>query len=226
MGLAPQIPAQEGGTLAGAPGQRRVEIEDGLAHAGMVRTVAGCGLRVHDLAAGGDETGSGEFPANPVRRGVHVDLDDDLQAFSGGQFEQHVDGVEAVLLFGRLPAGPVDPAPDRVEAQAADLAEVPLPGFPLGVGVGFEHGCAGLAPAVPDGHGEEVGPPWRRRFRLRADRLKACPTGGRDCQPSPEQQQCSERFHDHRSGGFGALMPAGAPWTVSEAPGTKTSGRR
>ena len=153
--LAPQVPPEKGRTAPRAHGQRRIEGVVCRAHARVIATVARRRLGTNRLPVRRDEQGIRELLAHPLRRRIHVDLQDQLEPLLFGKLQQHVERLEAVLTFDRLARSPVDPGPHRVEAEGLDLPDVFSPDLLFRSRMALDHRRACLAAAVPDGDGEE-----------------------------------------------------------------------
>ena len=156
VGLAPEVPAVEGGLAFERPRGGLEEAEDLLLDAVVVEAEAGRGLRLDGDAVRGHELGVGVTDADPVGRRVDVNLDDDPQARLPGQVGEELEAREIVLPFALFAGRPLDPRPDGVEAEPLDLVDVLLPGLPRLRRHRLEHGRPGLAARVPDRHGEKA----------------------------------------------------------------------
>ena len=96
VGLAPEVPAVEGGLVLDRLRRLGEEPEDLLPDAVVVEAEPGRRLGLDGDAVRGDELGVGILRLDPVGGGVDVDLEDDLEARLGGQVADGPEGREIV----------------------------------------------------------------------------------------------------------------------------------
>ena len=153
--LAPEVPAVKRTVASRLPRQRREEIQDALPHLRVIEAEAGRSLRLHYIAAVGDEFAVRIPHADPVGSRIDVDLDDCPQAGFIRQLEHLAELPQIILIGGWLGRGPVHPGLHGVEPKVLDLFQILPPDLTVPLGIGLEHRRTSLAAAIPHSERKE-----------------------------------------------------------------------
>ena len=167
------------------PRQRREEIQDALPHLRVIEAEAGRSLRLHYIAAVGDEFAVRIPHADPVGSRIDVDLDDCPQAGFIRQLEHLAELPQIILIGGWLGRGPVHPSLHGVEPKVLDLFQILPPDLTVPLGIGLEHRRTSLAAAIP--HSER-----KEGILTLAARLFFREIGGRSRRGNGERQEQGE----------------------------------
>ncbi len=156
VGLAPEVPPQEGRLVLDDPGRLAEELENPLAHLRMVEAKPGRSLGFDSYAVRRHEFGVRVFFPDPFRGGVDINLDDDPKPEFPGEVDERPQGAEIILAFFRLAGGPLHPATDRIEPEALDLLQVFFPETRRVSRHFLKHRRPRLSSGIPDRNGKKV----------------------------------------------------------------------